>query len=189
MCAEDDFVWLAAGRAVPAKDFDNLLAAFRIVHAENPRARLWIAGERGKAPLGPFDGPECGESNGVRWLGLRNNMPATIAAADAFVLSSAWEGMPLVVGEAMAMEKPVVATDVGGVRELMGDAGLIVPAKDPDALAAAMLRIMHISKDDRIAMGQAGRARICRHFDMRAKVEEWQALYEHLLGNRRKHVG
>ena len=56
-------------------------------------------------------------------------------ASDGFVLGSAWEGMPLVVGEAMAMEKPVVATDVGGVRELVGDAGAMVAAKDPQALA------------------------------------------------------
>ena len=65
-------------------------------------------------------------------------MPALLDGADAFVSGSAWEGMPLAVGEAMAMEKPVVATDVGGVRELVGDAGVIVPAKDSEALASAM---------------------------------------------------
>ena len=57
----------------------------------------------------------------VRWLGLRRDMPALLDAADAFVSGSAWEGMPLAVGEAMAMAKPVVATDVGGVRELVGE--------------------------------------------------------------------
>ena len=68
-----------------------------------------------------------GVSGFVRWLGLRDDMPSLLDGADAFVLSSAWEGMPLVVGEAMAMEKPVVATDVGGVRELVGDAGVVIP--------------------------------------------------------------
>ena len=69
-------------------------------------------------------------------------MPALLDAADGFVLASAWEGMPLAVGEAMAMEKPVVATDVGGVRELVGEAGVIVPAKSPESLAQAMLALM-----------------------------------------------
>ena len=80
-------------------------------------------------------------------------MPALLDAADGFVLASAWEGMPLAVGEAMAMEKPVVATDVGGVRELVGDAGVIVPAKDPEALAKAMLALM------RTTHGSSRRAR------------------------------
>ena len=66
----------------------------------------------------------------MRWLGLRRDMPALLDAADGFVSGSAWEGMPLAVGEAMVMEKPIVATDVGGVRELVGDAGAIVEAKD-----------------------------------------------------------
>jgi glycosyltransferase involved in cell wall biosynthesis len=74
------------------------------------------------------------------------------------------------------MEKPVVATDVGAVRELMGDTGFIAPAKDPYALAGAMLPIMRISEEDRIAMGRTGRSRILRHFDMNAKSGEWEAL-------------
>jgi glycosyltransferase involved in cell wall biosynthesis len=84
------------------------------------------------------------------------------------------------VGEAMAMEKPVVATDVGGVRELMGDTGFIAPAKDPHALAGAMMRI---SEEDRIAMGRTGRSRILRHFDMNAKAGEREALYSGLLND------
>ncbi len=112
-------------------------------------------------------------------------MSALLDAADAFVLSSAWEGMPLVVGEAMAMQKPVVATDVGGVRELVGDAGVLVPPKDSAALADAMLRVMHMSSDHRQTMGQAARKRINQHFDMNAKAEEWEALYARLLRDRR----
>ena len=112
-------------------------------------------------------------------------MPALLDAADAFVLGSAWEGMPLVVGEAMAMQKPVVATDVGGVRELIGDAGVLVPPKDSAALADAMLRIMQMPDGHRQAMGQAGRERIRQHFDMNTKAEEWEALYSRLFRDRR----
>ena len=174
------FVWLAAGRAVPAKDFDNLLAAFRIVHAEMPKAQLWIAGEH-EAKQSQMIGQGVA-FDAVRRLGPCDDMPATIARADAFVLSSAWEGMPLVVGEAMAMEKPVVATDVGGVRELVGDAGVIVPTKTPRALAEAMLRVMRMPEEERRKMGKAARARIVRHFDIDARAREWEALYSELTG-------
>ncbi len=96
----------------------------------------------------------------VRWLGLRRDMPALLDAADGFVLASAWEGMPLAVGEAMAMEKPVVATDVGGVRELVGEAGVIVPAKSPESLAEAMLEMMRRTGEERRKLGLAARERI-----------------------------
>ncbi len=117
----------------------------------------------------------------VRWLGLRRDMPALLDAADGFVLASAWEGMPLVLGEAMAMEKPVVATDVGGVRELVGDAGTLVPAKDPEALAEAMLATMRQSREERARMGRAARERIVHQFSMDAAADWWEALYRKLL--------
>jgi glycosyltransferase involved in cell wall biosynthesis len=108
-------------------------------------------------------------------------MPALLDAADGFVLASAWEGMPLVVGEAMAMEKPVVATDVGGVRELLGETGMIVPAKSSGSVAEAMLEMMRKTNDERRRMGRAACERIAAHFSMDAKAEEWQALYRKLL--------
>ena len=185
MHAEHDFVWLAAGRVVPAKDFENLIAAFRKVRAEMPDTQLWIAGELDKPKLvrigGEVVGIERYESEGIRWLGFCEDMVATIEPADAFVLSSAWEGMPLVVGEAMAMEKPVVATDVGGVRDLVGDAGIMVSQGDPQALAKAMLAVMRCAQAERDAMGRAARSRICTHFDMNQKAAEWEMLYTNLL--------
>jgi glycosyltransferase involved in cell wall biosynthesis len=93
--------------------------------------------------------------------------------------------MPLVVGEAMAMEKPVIATDVGGVSELVDDAGILVPPKDSDALADAMLRVMRMPQDLRDSLGKTARERIRQHFDVNAKAEEWSALYSRLLGDRR----
>lgn len=191
MHASDDFVWLAAGRPVPAKDFDNLLAAFRRVRVEFPQSQLWIAGQLAETRFARVNGEVVGTEiyggDRVRWLGLRDDMAETIAPADAFVLTSAWEGMPLVVGEAMAMEKPVVATDVGGVGELVGEAGVIVPAKDSAALAAAMLRVMRSSPAERADLGKAARERIRLHFDVDAKADEWEALYLRLLSAATSH--
>jgi glycosyltransferase involved in cell wall biosynthesis len=183
MGVTSEFIWLTAGRIVPAKDFPNLLLAFALVRATIPRAQLWIAGEGNVSGAMRARGlvVESGSLEQVRWLGLRRDLPALLDAADGFVLASAWEGMPLVVGEAMAMEKPVVATDVGGVLELVGDAGMIVPAHDSPALAEAMLGLMSISAEDREKMGCIARARVATDFSMNARADEWEALYRDVL--------
>ncbi len=181
MGVRDKFVWLAAGRIVAAKDYPNLLRAFSHVHASAPIARLWIAGE-GASEEVQAQAAELGVA--VNWLGLRRDMPALMDAADGFVLASAWEGMPLALGEAMAMEKPVVATNVGGVREMVGDAGLIVPSQSPDALAQSMLTLMWSPPDARSSFGHAARKRIQSHFSMDAKVDEWETLYRGVLAKR-----
>jgi glycosyltransferase involved in cell wall biosynthesis len=111
-------------------------------------------------------------------------MPALLDAVDAFVSGSAWEGMPLAVGEAMAMAKPVVATDVGGVSELVGDAGVIVPAKDSEALAKAMLAAMSQSREALAAHGRAARQRIVDRFSMEATANTWEELYASLIESR-----
>ena len=181
--AGGNFIWLAAGRITAAKDYGNVLRAFAQVHTEVPQSRLWIAGEGSNPEEERVHkiAVELGISHQVDWLGLRKDMPAVFDGADGFVLGSAWEGMPLVVGEAMAMEKPVVATDVGGVSELVGDAGVIVPPQNTGALAEAMLRVMRTSPEDRLGVGRAARARICRSFEMNAKAAEWERLYSRLL--------
>jgi glycosyltransferase involved in cell wall biosynthesis len=188
----DEFVWLAAGRIAAAKDYPNLMHAFSRMLESQPNAVLWIAGSelpdnptsrKTKVKVLGFSIP--GSIVGkVRKLGLRRDMPALLDAADAFVLSSAWEGMPLVVGEAMAMEKPVVATDAGGVRELVGDAGTIVPVRDPAVLADAMLSVMQLSLAARQAQGRAARERITAHFGMDASADAWETLYRSALVNR-----
>jgi len=193
MGAGSRFVWLSAGRVTPAKDFPNLIRAFGLVRKEEPDAELWIAGampdaqaaiaaEEAARRVFAVEG-ERGCPEPVRWLGLRRDMPALLDAADGFVLGSAWEGMPLVVGEAMAMEKPVVATDVGGVRELMGEAGAMVPAKDPEKLACAMLAAMRQSREERALAGRAARERIAREFSIDAAADWWEGLFKQLAGN------
>jgi len=181
MEANGEFIWITAGRIVPAKDFPNLLRAFEIVRATFPNSLLWIAGEAVNEELNPVNaflfGGHKGFMDRVRWLGLRRDLPALLDAADGFVLASAWEGMPLVVGEAMAMEKPVVATDVGGVRELVGDAGVLVPARDSEALASAMLETMQRTDESRRELGRAARARMEIDFSIDARVKEWERIY------------
>ena len=192
MNVEAHFVWLTAGRHVPAKDLPNLVEAFRLVLEEFCDAELWIAGappdakvirgEDGRTSYAWLVGMPGGMRERVRWLGLRRDIPALLDAADAFVLASAWEGMPLALGEAMAMAKPVVATDVGGVRELVGDAGTLVPAKNATVLAAAMIEMMRKSTQERAELGIRSRQRIQEHFSLDATVNAWEKLYKETSG-------
>lgn len=89
--------------------------------------------------------------------------------------------MPLAIGEAMAMQKAVVATDVGGVRELVGSAGVLVPPGDSQMLADAMLAVMRTPKDELSTLGAAARTRIEREFNLDARTVEWEQLYAALL--------
>jgi glycosyltransferase involved in cell wall biosynthesis len=183
MQANDAFVWLAIGRLVAAKDYPNLLRAFARVQRAHPTSRLWIAGEGAPAILNNVAiNPDETEPANIQWLGLRRDIVQLLNSADGYVLSSAWEGMPLAVGEAMAMEIPVVATDVGGVHELVGETGTIVPPAESEALANAMLAIMGMTNTQRKEIGHAARERIRNYFSMQAKAAEWQSMYSQLIG-------
>jgi len=182
-CAPDAFVWLTVGRLEPVKNHLELLCAFREVTAVHPHARLLIAGQ------GPLQAAteqritELGLADRVRLLGLRRDIPDLLNATDAFVLPSLWEGMPLTLLEASATALPIVATDVGGNAEVVleGETGYLVPVKDTEALAQAMLRVMNLSEADRSAIGQAGRAHVVQNFDLERVVDRWEALYRELL--------
>jgi glycosyltransferase involved in cell wall biosynthesis len=173
MQAGGSFVWLAVGRLAPAKDYPNLLRAFAQVRSANPKTSLWIAGEGDSAYLHHA----MQEKSEVQLLGLRPDIAELLDAADGFVLSSAWEGMPLALAEAMAMEKPVVATDVGGVRELVGEAGFVIPPHDSNALAQAMLKAMQLTEKARKEIGRDARNRVQLHFSMNEKAGQWEQLY------------
>jgi glycosyltransferase involved in cell wall biosynthesis len=179
---DSTFVWLCAGRIAPAKDYPNLLRAFAKVEQRRSDTRLWIAGggsDGAREELESLADDLCVRGK-VHFLGLQRDMPALLDAADGFVLGSAWEGLPQVIAEAMAMEKPVVATDVGGVRELMGGRGILVPAKDPEALAAAMVETMQRSSAEGALEGAAARELIQRRFSIDAVADGWEELYRKL---------
>ncbi|MCS7058376.1 MAG: glycosyltransferase [Meiothermus sp.] len=180
---DGEFVWLAVGRFVEAKDYPNLLRAFAGVVQAHPEARLWLVGqgpllEPMKELVGSF-----GLEEKVRFLGARGDVPSLMNAADAYVMSSAWEGMPMVLLEAAAVGLPIVATDVGGNREVVeqGKNGLLVPPKDSQGLAMAMRALMERPAAERTQMGQAGRALVLQRYDLERIVQRWDALYQELL--------
>ena len=156
---DSTFVWLAAGRLVAQKDHASLVAAFARV-AEGRDARLVIAGDGLLRPVLEAQVAAAGLGDRVELLGHRTDLPALLAGADALVLSSRWEGQPNVVLEAFTAARPVVATTVGGVPEVVADGenGFLVPPGDTGALARAMAALMDASAAARAAMGRRGRA-------------------------------
>jgi glycosyltransferase involved in cell wall biosynthesis len=182
-CAPDAFVWLTVGRLEPVKNHLGLLSAFREVAAVHPNARLLIAGQGSLQAATEQRIVELGLADRVRLLGLRRDIPDLLNAADAFVLPSLWEGMPLTLLEASATALPIVATDVGGNSEVVldGKTGYLVPPQEAKALTQAMLRVMNLSEADRSAIGQAGRAHVVQNFDLERVVDRWEALYRELL--------
>jgi glycosyltransferase involved in cell wall biosynthesis len=185
----DAVVWIAVGRLTEQKDFDTLLRAFRIHGAAVPEARLVVVGKGELREQLEALAAELQVSDRVAFLGERTDVPALMAAADALVLSSAWEGLPNVVMEAMATGLPVVATDVGGVAELVidGETGFTVPPGSPDHLASAMTTLATYPKERRVGLGAAGQRFVRQHFSLDGALLQWTALLDS-LGPRRGHT-
>jgi len=115
----------------------------------------------------------------IIFLGHSNSVPALMAASDALVLSSGWEGLPGVVMEAMASELPVVATNVGGTPELADDGKtvyLVEPANQ-DEMKEALVKLMSLSDEERKTMGKAGREKVKIEFHLDKMVSEYEQLY------------
>jgi glycosyltransferase involved in cell wall biosynthesis len=166
-------------RLVPQKGLDVLLEAFARVP---PPARLVIAGD-GKLRAALSHRAAAPDLAGrVRLLGARADGAAVLAALDLFVLPSRWEGFGLVLLEAMAARRAIVATRVSAIPEVVaeGQTALLVPPDDAPALAAAMASLL----DDparRAAMGSAGHARVGAHFAVPAMVAATLEIYRTAL--------
>lgn len=164
------------------KGVEEFLRAMALVRARVPQACAVVVGE---VALGePLAGlvRELGLDDHLHLVGPRNDMPEVLSAFDLFVLSSHDEGMSNAILEAMAMERPVVATAVGGTGEVVqsGRTGLLVPPKDPAALADAMVHLLTAPGGTAAAWGAAGRAAVVERFSARAMVRQMEDLYTHL---------
>ena len=180
-----EFTWLAVGRLDPAKDYGTLLSAA----AELPKKKfhLLIAG----AGDGLDDLKELavryGVENEVQFLGRRSDIPELMAASDAIVLSSLQEGLPLVLLEAHSAGLPAVATNVGGVSEIVRDGitGFLVPPRLPKELANAMARLMALDAKLREEMGNQARSFVVNYHSIEAVAQRWLDLYKGLMTGRK----
>lgn len=170
------------GRLTDQKGQDILLqAAHQLIQRGNNLKVILVGAGPTRHELEAL-AAELGLRDAVLFLGPRSDIPELLSLFDIFVLSSHWEGFPNVILEAMAMGKPVVATDVAGVSEMVehGVTGLLVKAGDPHLLAQAILRLMD-NPGLAAQMGRAGRQRVERDFSVERMVAETTALYDDLL--------
>ena len=118
----------------------------------------------------------------VDFLGARSDIPTQLSTFDIFTLSSTTEGISMTILEAMACGLPVVATDVGGNREIVNppECGLIVPPRDPGALAGAYLQLLRAPSTCAL-MGTRARTRIIEQFSLQSMAEDYSRLYKQLL--------
>jgi glycosyltransferase involved in cell wall biosynthesis len=179
----DEFMWLAVGSFNNEdKDQSNLLHAFaRLVKAGSP-SELVIAGngvllddKRALASALDID-------DRVRFLGMSSEVPLLLRAADAYVLSSQQEALPLAVLEAAATALPIVTTDVGDCSLVVNDGkgGFVVPPRDSERLASAMARVEALDACARLRMGEAARELVLAEFSLSALVERWERMYRDL---------
>lgn len=179
----DRFVWLAVGRLEKEKDYPTLLTAFKLVTREYPDALLLIVGQGSLKEQLECLIVDLELKDNVRLLGIRDDIPELMSAADAYVMSSIREGLPLVLLEASACSLPIVATDVGGNREVVYhlENGILTQAGSPGALAGSMLQMHGLTSQQRRAMGRKGRYIVETRFDLSRVVDLWEELYSKLL--------
>lgn len=165
-----------------AKRHLDLLEAFRAVRVTRPHVCLLLVGDGAERQALEHRVVELGLGDSVRFLGWRSDVALILAASDLVVMASSQEGLPLAVIEAGAAGKPVVATDVGGVREVVEDGvtGFLVPAGDPHQFAETVLRLLD-SPDGMQEMGQRARARVQERFAVDSIARQWEALYDRVV--------
>jgi len=175
-----DGCWFGTlGRLSEVKNQRTLLRAFARVVAVKPEVRLFLGGR------GELEGElrilakSLGLAEQVVFLGFRRDVPLVLRALDVFVLPSLREGLPLSLMEAMCSGLPAVASRVGGIPELFGDAeiGALVDPKDEACLAEMMLSLASLSCEDRSRLGSNARGKVLTHFTAKEMTSKYATIY------------
>jgi glycosyltransferase involved in cell wall biosynthesis len=187
----DRFTFHGPNRNAPAitvarlsreKDFPTLLRAVQIAIADVPDFRLRIVGDGAERQALENLSHELQIDDHIEFLGERNDVPSLLSQSGFFVSSSLTEGISLTLLEAMSVGLPVLATAVGGTPEIVVEdqTGCLVPASNPAALAAAIVRLCN-RRDEWPAMGHLGRQRVEQSFSIRTMIREYESLYRDCL--------
>ena len=178
----EEFVWLSVGRLEPVKDHRTLL---RAIPDLSPNTKLVVAGagllENDLRKLS-FD---LGLYGQVSFLGFERDIRRWMQAADAFVLTSLYEGLPMALHEASSSGLPAVVSDIPGISEIIGSeaAGLKFALNDTASLVIAMRKVMQMSPSARVAMVDCARNRIQQQFSLERILDSWETLYTEVLQN------
>lgn len=184
--AAHDFVVGYVGRLAPIKDLPMLVQAFAVAHRDWPDSWLVLAGDGSGRPELEALALRLEVADRVRFLGWTENLPRLYATLDLCALSSLNEGTPVAIIEAMAAGKPVAATAVGGVADVVrdGETGLLVPPGDVEALAGAIVRLAR-DPTERARMGAAARQSVARRYTVETLIIDLERLYNSILAEKR----
>jgi glycosyltransferase involved in cell wall biosynthesis len=165
----------------PQKDPHNLIKATALLAKRGTDVHVVIVGTGFETTNAEIMGAiaQAGVADRFSLLGERHDIPDIVAGLDVATLPSAWgEGFPNVLGEAMACGVPCVTTDIGDSAWIVGSAGLVVPPRDPEALADALGRMVALGCEGRRQLGAVARARVIEHFEVDDIIGRYQALYD-----------
>ncbi len=180
---ESNKVLISVGRLFKAKGYPYLIEAIKILKEKYPEIVLLILGEgEEREKLEKLIRKDNLDKN-IFLLGRKENVADFLNVADVFVLSSLWEGFPNVILEAMACGLPVVATNVGGVEEIIEDnvSGFLVEPKNPSALAKKIEFVLNLNSGKRKEIGKKGRKTIEEKFSLGKMIKSYENLYEKLF--------
>jgi len=179
------------GRIVPIKNFELFVQSARRVADKHPQTRFVIVGRPGNFPEEMEYGQQIVDliaalemTDRIIFEEPTDNLPALMSGMDIIVSSSHLETFGRTMVEAMALSKPVVATAVGGLPEVVadGEVGFLVPPGDAETMAGRICQLIE-DPDLRETLGRQGRQRVLRHFDMRVIARQWEEIYDELLKN------
>jgi glycosyltransferase involved in cell wall biosynthesis len=161
----------------------NLLRAAPEILSAFPEVKIAVVGDGPQSGSLRREAQRLGLEGRLLFLGERKDAASVMALFDIFVLPSLWEGLPFVLVEAAALGKPIIATAVDGVPEILedGKTGLLVPPKDPSALAEAVIRLLRDNEGAR-RLGERARALVPPRFPLRRMIDQTQNLYLELMG-------
>jgi glycosyltransferase involved in cell wall biosynthesis len=178
------------GTLKPVKGHEHLIAAAGRVREHYDDVHFLLVGDGPLRPELEAQVAAAKLADRIHFLGSRRDVGELLAASDAFVLPSLWEGLSMALLEAMAAGKPVVATRVSGTSSVLEGTGggLLVPPGDANALAEAILSLLARSPQERRAMGEAARRQVVANFSVHKQAEEYRQLYRRLLAAGRERV-
>ncbi|MFQ5685358.1 MAG: glycosyltransferase [Candidatus Scalindua sp.] len=179
---EDIPIIAIIGRLVWQKGFEYFIEAIPDVLKEFKEARFLIVGDGPLENKLKLASKKLKIDNKTSFTGFRRDIKEILAAIDIFVMPSLLEGLPMILLEAMAMKKPIVATDIEGIMEILenGVSGLLVPARETKALAEAIINML-AHKDESLQMGIAARRVVEERFGVDVMVRKVVEVYEELL--------
>jgi glycosyltransferase involved in cell wall biosynthesis len=182
---KNDFVCATVGRLVPVKGHTYLIKAIQKVVKVIPEAKFLFVGDGELKSKLSEEIKSYDLQRNVFLLGARSDIATILSCINVFLLPSLNEGFGMVLIEAMAARKPVIATNVGGVPEVIvnGTTGILVPPEDPEAFSSAIIKLYN-NPEMSLEMGLAGYKRAKKLFNIETTVHELEELYEALIAEK-----